>query len=93
MSKIDFSTIAELIFHIYGQGFLKSNSLKIQAGGRLTSWLLKEELNWAPPDTNPSSGREEDLKPGSPYYKSSALITRPLHLLRRLLQHHRTAFS
>ena len=32
-----------------------------------------EELNPAPPKTNPSSGREEDLKPGPPDYKSNAL--------------------
>ena len=34
------------------------------------------------PKTNPASGREEDLNPGPPDYKSSALTTRP----RRLLQ-------
>ena len=41
-----------------------------------------EELNSGPPKTNPSSGREEDLNPGPPDYKSSALTTRPrcLHL-------------
>ena len=32
-----------------------------------------EELNSGPPKTNPSSGREEDLNPGPPDYKSSAL--------------------
>ena len=32
-----------------------------------------EELNWGPPKTNPSSVREEDLNPGPPDYKSSAL--------------------
>ena len=36
-----------------------------------------EELNSGPPKTNPSSGREEDLNPGPPDYKSSALTTRP----------------
>ena len=36
-----------------------------------------EELNLGPPNTNPSSGREEDLNPGPPDYKSSALNTRP----------------
>ena len=41
-----------------------------------------EELNSGPPNTNPSSGREEDLNPGPPDYKASALTTRP----RRLLQ-------
>ena len=32
-----------------------------------------EELNPAPPKTNTSSGRKEDLKPGPPDYKSNAL--------------------
>ena len=32
-----------------------------------------EELNSGPPKTNPSGGREEDLNPGPPDYKSSAL--------------------
>ena len=32
-----------------------------------------EELNSGPLKTNPSSGREEDLNPGPPDYKSSAL--------------------
>ena len=32
-----------------------------------------EELNSGPPKTNPFSGREEDLNPGPPDYKSSAL--------------------
>ena len=32
-----------------------------------------EELNSGPPKTNPSSGREEDLNPGPPDYKSNAL--------------------
>ena len=36
-----------------------------------------EELNSGLPKTNPSSGREQDLNPGSPDYKSSALTTRP----------------
>ena len=36
-----------------------------------------EELNSGPPKTNPSSGREEDLNPGPPHYKSSALTTGP----------------
>ena len=31
-----------------------------------------EELNSGPPKTNPSSGREQDLNPGRPDYKSSA---------------------
>ena len=32
-----------------------------------------EELNSGPPKTNPSNGREEDLNPGPPDCKSSAL--------------------
>ena len=45
---------------------------------RLTGYLQSvEELNSGPPKTNPSSGREEDLNPGPPDYKSSALTTRP----------------
>ena len=40
-----------------------------------------EELNSGPPKTNPSSGREEDLNPEPPDYKSSALTTRPHCLL------------
>ena len=40
-----------------------------------------EELNLGQPNTNPSSGREEDLNPGPPDYNSSALITRPRRLL------------
>ena len=32
-----------------------------------------EELNLGPPKTNPSSGREKDLNPGPPDYKSSTL--------------------
>ena len=32
-----------------------------------------EGLNSGPPKTNPSSGREEDLNPGPPDFKSSAL--------------------
>jgi len=34
-----------------------------------------EELNLEPPNTNSSSGREEDLNPGPPDYKSSAPTT------------------
>jgi len=36
-----------------------------------------EELNLGPPETKPSSGREENLNPGPPNYKASALTTRP----------------
>ena len=34
-----------------------------------------EELNSGPPKTNPYSGRERDLNPRPPDYKSSALIS------------------
>ena len=44
-----------------------------------------EELNSGPPKTNPSSGREQDLNPGRPDYKSSALTTRPRCLPKTLL--------
>ena len=37
-------------------------------------------LTQADPTTNPSSGREEDLNPRPPDYKSSALTTRPHRL-------------
>ena len=44
---------------------LNRNMLKIPTGRRLTSWLFTKhagvELNLGPPNTNPSSGREEDL--------------------------------
>ena len=42
-----------------------------------------EELNSGPPNTNPSSGREEDLNQVPLDYKSSALTTGPhcLHFL------------
>ena len=43
-------------------------------GGWPVGYLQRvEELNSGPPKTNPSSGREEDLNPGSPDYKFSAL--------------------
>ena len=53
--------------------------LKMPNGRRLTSWLYTKrgELNSGPPKTNPSSGREEDLNPGPPDYKSCTLTTRP----------------
>ena len=43
-----------------------------------------EELNSGPPKTNPSSGREEDLNPGPPDYKSSALLLDHARLPRRI---------
>ena len=42
---------------------------------------IVEELNLGPPNKNPSSGMVEDLKPGPPDYKFSALTTRPRCLL------------
>ena len=43
--------------------------------------IYYEELHLGPPNTNPSSGREEDLNPaGPPDYKSTAIITRPRRL-------------
>ena len=50
-----------------------------------------EELYLGPPKTNPSSGREDDLNPRPPDYKSSALplgharlsVGRALHRYRR----------
>ena len=38
-----------------------------------------------PPKANPSSGRKEDLNPGPPDYKSSALTTRPRYLLQEAI--------
>ena len=50
-----------------------------------------EELNSGPPKTNPSSGREEDLNPGPPDYKSSAL---PLGHARLLItKRHQVSFK
>ena len=47
-------------------------------GGRPVGYLQSmQELSSGPPKTNPSSGREENLNPGPPAYKSSALTTRP----------------
>ena len=34
-------------------------------------------MNWGPPKTNPSNGREEESNPGPLDWKSSALTTRP----------------
>ena len=36
-----------------------------------------EKLKLGPPKTNPPSDREQDLNPGHPDFKSSALTTRP----------------
>ena len=51
------------------------------AGGRPVGYLQSVvELSSGPPKTNPASGREEDLNPGPPDYKSSALTIRPRRL-------------
>ena len=58
---------------------MKITWLKIPTGGgRPVGYLQSvQDLNSGPPKTNPSSGREENLNPGPPAYKSSALTTRP----------------
>ena len=61
------------------QIWYKLNIVRIPTGGRLVGgWPIRylhivEELNPGQPKTNPSSGREEDLNPGPPDYKSNAL--------------------
>ena len=54
---------------------IKHNKLRFPTGGRLTSWLFTKRggVEFGPPKTNPSSGREGDLNPGPPDFKSSAL--------------------
>ena len=66
------------------------NKLRIPTGGRLTSCYLQvvEELSSGPPKTNPSSGREEDLNPGPPDYKSSTLPLGHARLPIKLNQEH-----
>ena len=53
---------------------------KLNISSKNPNWREADQLaiNKAPPKTNPSSGREEDLNPGPPDYKSSAL---PLALI------------
>ena len=50
------------------------------------------ELSSGLAKTNPARGREEDLNPGPPDYKSSALTTRPRRLVwfALLMKHPRT---
>ena len=62
----------------------KQKFVKIPTGRRLTSWLfsMRGGVEFGTPKRNPSSGREEDLNPGPPDYKSSALTNRPRCLLR-----------
>ena len=48
------------------------------AGGEPVGYLQSvQELSSGPPKRNPSSGRKEDLNPGPPACKSSALTTKP----------------
>ena len=50
-------------------------------GETLVGYLQSvKDLNLGPPNTNPSSGRKEDLNPGPPEYKSSDLTTGPRRL-------------
>ena len=58
---------------------IEQNLFKIPSGRRLTSWLFTKHGGFesGTTETNPSSGREEDLNPGLADYKSSALTTRP----------------
>ena len=62
---------------------IKRNRLRISlAGGWPVGYLQSMvELSSGLPKTNPASGIEEDLNPGPPDYKSSALTTRLCHLL------------
>ena len=57
---------------------IKHNNLRIPPDDYLQSVV---ELSSGLPKTNPASSREEDLNPGPPDYKSSALTTRPRRLL------------
>ena len=59
-----------------GAGLLiKYSKLTIPTGGGWPVGYLQgvDELNSGPPKTKPSGGREEDLNPDPPVYKSSAL--------------------
>ncbi len=53
----------------------------MQIDKKLSDLQSLEELNSGLPNTNPSSGKEEDLNPGLSFYKSNALTTRPRCLL------------
>ena len=58
-----------------GDGFMEAVIATFDGYVRLTSGVV--ELSSGLPKTNPASGREEDLNPGPPDYKSSALTTKP----------------
>ena len=49
-----------------------------------------EELNSGPPKINPSNSREEDLDPGPPDYKSSALPPGHARLPNDMVSRHQT---
>ena len=53
--------------------------IKIPTGWRQTSWLYTERVRneFGATEDNSSSGSEENLNPGPPDYKSSALSARP----------------
>ena len=72
---------SELMLHYKHDGW-KSQL----AGGRPVGYLhsAAEELNSGRPKSNPVSGRAEDLNPGPPDYKSSALSTRSSRLIESL---------
>ena len=62
---------------------IKHNNLRIPTGRRLqTSWLFTKRggVEFGTTETNPASGRVEDLNLGHPDYKSSALTTWPRRL-------------
>ena len=58
---------------------MNRNSLKTPTGRRQTSWLFTKRagVEFGATEDKSISGREEDLNPGPPAYKCSALTTRP----------------
>ena len=54
---------------------IKHNKLRIPTGGRLTSWLFTQRggVEFGATEDKSIQCREEDLNPGPPDYKSSAL--------------------
>ena len=68
---------------------LQTNTIQIKHNKvRIPTGYLQgvEELNSGPPKTNLSSGREKDLNPGPPDYKSSALPLGHARLPNAILQ-------
>ena len=51
------------------------NKFRIPTGGRLTRWLFAQRggVEFGATKDKCTSGREEDLNPGPPEYKSNAL--------------------